>query len=483
VRYEQSMLDMYNHFNITRKQKLKCHHFKILNKYDYKEEQAKDEHIREIISEIVNSNSKETTFKHRQFVIINGVLYKKSFNPHKNNRRIVLPKHLHNEIMSALHDPPLSGHLGRNKTLNRINSRFYWDKMKDDIFEYVDSCIKCQTIKRKPNRRAQLQHIKASKPFQILGIDVSGPFTTTNAGNTYIITAICYFSKFCISKAIKDFTATTTAKFIFEEIICKYGVPEQILTDQGRNFEAELIKHLCLFLGVDKLRTTSYHAKANGEVERFNKTLKTMLATYVNNHHRDWDIFLQQVVFAYNTSTQESTRLSPFKIVFGHDDTQLIDLKQSYQHEKEITPNSYVDLLIKTQKETNKLVEQNITKAHQKQDKNYSVSNKKQYKRSDLVLLNNETMKVGQTKKFVEKYKGPFQIEAIQENNYRIRNVANGKIQYVHYDRLQPYNQRKSIQPAKFSSPSPSLTKTIPPLMSLALPRYNLRSNKNPPPA
>ena len=474
TRYKRSVEEMFSHFDSSPKTKVKCKHFKILNKYDYRLEQSKDTNISTIIEEMSNPNSK---FNYRQFTLINNVLYKISYNPKKTNKRIVAPKHLQQEIMEELHNAPTSGHLGRNKTLNRINRRYFWDNMKQDIYNYIDSCTKCQLIKRKPPKRAHLQHPSTNRPFQLLGIDVAGPLTTTDEGNKYIISAICYFSKYCVTKAIKDFTAFTTAKFIFEEIICKYGMPSEILTDQGSNFEAELTKNLCLFLNVKKMRTTSYHAKANGEVERFNKTLKTMLASYVSSHHRDWDLYLQQVTFAYNTSKQESTRLSPFRVIFGHDEQRLLDLHANYQHEKQLTPNSYVDLLIKSQQEINQIIKRNIEKSHSRQDKNYKVKNKIEYKINDLVLLNNEVMKIGQTKKFVEKYTGPFQIISIRQNDYKIKNIANNKTQFIHYDRLQPYkanNQQHNEQSVESKN-------TIPPLMSINLPKYNLRSNKKKP--
>lgn len=84
----------------------------------------------------------------------------------------------------------------------------------------------------------------------------------------YIIVAICYFSKWCEALATIDFTTITTAKFIINNLICRFGFMSKIITDQGPNFEANLLKELCKLLKIEKLRTTAYHPQCNGEVER-----------------------------------------------------------------------------------------------------------------------------------------------------------------------------------------------------------------------
>ena len=412
---------------------------------------------------------------------------KKSNNPRRKNRRIVVPAQLQLKILNEFHDNPLSGHLGRNKTLNRVIDKFFWFNMREQVEIYVAACIKCQTRKRHVKTRQRLKHAETSRPFEMLGIDVAGPFTITKKGNKYIITAICYFSKYCITAAVKDFTAFTTAKFIFEQIICKFGIVAKILTDQGANFEAELTQHLCQFLKIDKLRCTSYHPKAAGEVERFNKTLKSMLSCYVNENHSDWDLFLQQVTFAYNTAVQESTRLSPFRIVYGREENGLGNLVN--EANRNLTPNSYVDLLIKNQERTNRLVKQNIQKSHQVQDAHYKVKNPFAYKVNEKVLVTNEVTKVGLTKKFTDKYRGPYTILAIRDDTYTVKETSTGKVLNIHYDRLIPYNDpmqpttkqtRNSNNVAEKNSTysSGTISATEPSSNSAKNAGYNLRQRK-----
>jgi transposase InsO family protein len=91
-----------------------------------------------------------------------------------------------------------------------------------------------------------------------------------------------YFSKWPETVASSNFTAETAAEFLYNRLICRYGVPERIITDQGPNFESLLIKELCGLMNIGKLRSTAYHPATNGLVERYNRTLKQMLSCFVN---------------------------------------------------------------------------------------------------------------------------------------------------------------------------------------------------------
>jgi hypothetical protein len=114
-----------------------------------------------------------------------------------------------------------------------------------DIFVFVkwycDTSELCQKFKSSGTTREPLQCIVVNRPWQIVGIDFTGPFNRTRGGVTYIVIAIDYFTKFIEAWALDDCKAIKTARFLFDEIICRYGMMEKLLGDQGRNFEAALI--------------------------------------------------------------------------------------------------------------------------------------------------------------------------------------------------------------------------------------------------
>ena len=274
------------------------------------EEQNKDETLKTInklIKDNVNDKNKwiwlpagDKWFRNRKMLkVIDKILMYKQPKCHS---KIVVPEHLVNQICSLFHDSKEAGHMATDKMFHTIEQKLYWPNMFFDINEYCETCDQCQRYKSNKINKAPLQPIKVNSTWQLVGIDVVGPLNISTSGNKYIIVAIDYFSKYCEAIAIPDFTALTTANFIFNNIICRFGSPQMIITDQGVNFEAELTKELCKLCGIVKIRSTSYHPEGNGMVERMNKTLKQILRIYTINNENNWDKNLQQVLNTYNNT-------------------------------------------------------------------------------------------------------------------------------------------------------------------------------------
>lgn len=106
---------------------------------------------------------------------------------------------------------------------------------------------------------------------------------------------------------------------IVEEVITRLGVPDTIHSDQGRQYESELFQETCKLLDIQKTHTTPYHPQSDGMVERFNRTLTTMLSAFVNEHHSDWDVHLPYVMMAYRSSIQETTGMTPNMLMLGRE--------------------------------------------------------------------------------------------------------------------------------------------------------------------
>jgi hypothetical protein len=379
--------------------------------------------------------------------------------------QIVVPKHMITEILTAYHSSTLSGHLYYDKTWPRIKTKFYWPEMNQHTKKFCESCVICQEVKKSTHKsRAKLVTIGFQELFRMIGIDITGPLPTTARGNKYIIVAIDYCSKWCEVLAIKDFTALTTVKFLIDNWICRFGVPEKILTDQGTNFEANLFQQLCQALKIEKLRSNAYHPECNGEVERQNRTLKSMLACYVNNNHNDWDLFLPSVTFAYNTAVHSTTGKSPFEVVFGRSEVSLNDIKFAVNSDKKIYTNQ-ADYLKKL--EMNRIsninqikVQNDKRKLMQKQNYDKKVYDERKFNVNDLVLVHNTQSKVGQTPKFIRNWLGPYRIlKIINEIDFVLQNVANHKQVQVHYNRLKKFNQFEITSEPTVVEPAKKLPK------------------------
>ena len=191
--------------------------------------------------------------------------------------------------------------------LNKIQERYFWIGINDDVKRYCKCCLECQTLKPQHSQPvAPLQPINCKRAFEMVSLDVCGPYPTSETGNCYILVTTDHFTKWVEAYAMANQEATTIA-FCFEHFINTFCYPDIIITDQGRNFESSLIKEMCVRLKIDKRTTSAYHPQCNGQTERFNRTMNSILAQYVAQNQSDWDRRLPSVHFAYRTSIHYST--------------------------------------------------------------------------------------------------------------------------------------------------------------------------------
>ena len=217
-------------------------------------------------------------------------------------------------------------HLGVDTVFEKIKERYYWPQMYEDAREYVSTCDSCQK-RGSSKRKEKLILLTIREPFYRIGIDIKGPLPRTTKGNRYIIVAMDYFTKWPEAKAITDIKAETVAKFIYEEIICRHGVPKEILSDRGTSFVNQVIDRLCENFQTKHCLTSPYRPQTNGMVERFNRTLGECIAKLVSNEEREWDNFVDATLFAYRTKKHKTTGYTPFYLMYGRQATLPIELK------------------------------------------------------------------------------------------------------------------------------------------------------------
>ena len=237
--------------------------------------------------------------------------------------QLVLPRAKVEAALRELHDGVLGGHLGEDKTLSKVKERFYWPGYHADVCNWCRTCTDC--AKRKipvPKGKAALSSIKVGYPLQLVAVDILGPLPESENRHKYILVAGDYFTRWMEVYPIPNQEAATVATKITEEFFFRFSPPEQLHSDQGRQFESELIAEVCKLLGINKSRTTPYHPQSDGLVERFNRTLLAMLATISEEKPFDLEGKLRSVCMAYNTSVHPTTGYSPFFLMFGRNVTE-----------------------------------------------------------------------------------------------------------------------------------------------------------------
>ena len=166
--------------------------------------------------------------------------------------------------------------------------------------------------------------IPVQGPFFQVGINFVGPLPITERGNRYIIVAMDYLTKWPEVRPVSQATAEMMASFIYEEIICRHGCPSRILTDRGSHFNNRMINGLMERFTIKHLLSSSYHPQTNGLVERFNRTLCEALTKLIT-HSNDWDKYIAPVLFAYRSSKQATTKITPFYLTYGREARLLVD--------------------------------------------------------------------------------------------------------------------------------------------------------------
>ena len=259
--------------------------------------------------------------------LVKDVLYRKSYSDNSTSKKtlwqLVVPKLFRERALLGCHDDV--AHQGILRTLSLLRERFYWPGMQEEATQHVLKCSRC--LRRKtPPQVAPLQPILVTQPLELVHMDyLSLEPSKGNIENILVITD--HFTRYALAYPSKTQTAQATARILWDNFICHYGFPEKFISDQGRNFESDLIKELCKIAGVKKVHTTPYHPKGNGQCERFNSTLCNMLGTLSEEEKSDWKSHLGCMTHAYNCTKHASTTYSPYYLMFGRHPRLPIDVE------------------------------------------------------------------------------------------------------------------------------------------------------------
>ena len=241
-----------------------------------------------------------------------------------NKSQVILPSSLRPLVLRELHNN--MGHLGVEQVLCLAQDCFHWAHMKQYIENYVTrvcDCLKQQKPQHQP--RAKLQPIITSAPFELLQVDYVH-LETSSRGYEYILVVMDHFTRFAKCYPTRNKSGKTAADKIYNDFL-KFGFPEKLHHDQGKEFENQLFTHLEKISGVRRYsRTTPYHPMGNGQVERFNRTLLSVLHTLPEKFKTSWKDHVSKLSYAYNCTRHETTGYSPYYLLFGRSPRLPIDL-------------------------------------------------------------------------------------------------------------------------------------------------------------
>jgi hypothetical protein len=370
----------------------------------------------------------QLTKQSQHFVLRNNFIYKKDKRKENSLLRLIRKYELE-PVLFMFHNDPTAAHFATDAMFEKIRTRYYWPQMYEDIRSYVRACDECQRRGR-PRKNQMLHPIPVGSPFHQIGIDFVGPLPLTNQGNKYIIVAMDYLTKWPEAKPVSAATAEQVATFLYEDIIGRHGCPAKILSDRGTHFNNHMIAHLLERFRIKQLLSTPYHPQTNGLVERFNRTLCEALAKLSNEHKDDWDQYIAPVLFAYRTTRHNTTKMTPFYLVYGREAKLPMDDLTGLDANNENNIFARVNNLLEKLPLSRRIAKEQIASMQAKQKEIYDrkINREDHFRIGQKVLYYKASRDNQHTGKLLPKWEGPYYVHEICANgSYRIRN-GNGKL-------------------------------------------------------
>ncbi len=191
--------------------------------------------------------------------------------------QLLVPRSRREMIFQAAHCTPMAGHLGEAKTRERIMAWFFWPGIHENVRRWCAACRECQLVNPPATAKAPLRPLPLMEvPFERIGMDLIGPLERSARGHRFALVLVDYATRYPEAVPLRSISAKSVAEALFR-LISRVGIPKEILTDQGTAFMSRTIKELYELLGIKSVRTSVYHPQTDGLVERFNRTLKTMV--------------------------------------------------------------------------------------------------------------------------------------------------------------------------------------------------------------
>lgn len=343
-----------------------------------------------------------------------------------------------NKILKENHSTSIAGHRGFFKTYRMIRDIYKWKHMKKDIKLFIKNCVQCQMNKtnRHPTKAPMEITSTAKQPFEKIFLDIVGPLPITENENRFILTLQDDLTKYSQAFAMPNHEARTIAEQFFE-FVMTFGIPKSIVTDNGNDFQSNLLKEVNKLFKIRHISTSPYHPQSNGALERSHSTLKDNLKHFINQTQNNWDEFIKTAMFSYNTSIHCVTKYTPYELVFGKKAilpqtlTSSPDIRYSY--------DDYHQQLKLRLNKSFEIVRQNIINNKEKSKTRYDQSARNHdYNIGDEVLIQEKSNKPNLNKKLSPNYKGPYKIIKINPNQTITLKIKNKLITY-HKNLLKPF--------------------------------------------
>ena len=324
-----------------------------------------------------------------RFTIHRGTLYKRGFfTPILK----YIAREDANYVLREVHEGLCGNHIGARALAEKVlRQGYYWSTMLRDATELVKKCKVCQ-------KHAKISHLPSEPltsvtspwPFQQWGLDILGPLPIGRGQCKFIVVVVDYFTKWAEAEPLATITKQKVCNFVWRSIICRFGIPKALVSDNGKQFDNPKFRDFCAELGIRNYYSSPAHPQSNGQVEVNIKTLKAALKTKLEDLKGKWVEYLPEVLWAYRTTRKSATQKTPFALTFGSEVVALVEIElksprvelASVEHNEEALRLN-LDLLDEKREQVLKRTEDYRRKMTRYYDRKVKP---KSYKPGDLVL-------------------------------------------------------------------------------------------------
>ena len=341
------------------------------------------------------------------FIKEEGVLYRLWIEDGRTFKCILVPQVLQDFMIILAHD--YSGHNGSRRTYNCLKRQYYWPGIRKQIFRHCKKCKECILQNQGQPEKCFGHFDSPDLPMEFICMDLVGPIhPPSSRGNKYVLTVIDMLTGFTIAVPIKNKNAETICDAYRDNIYCVFGGSSRMLTDNGSEFKNKEMQEVCDTLGLKHIFSPVYTPQSNGRLEGWHRFFKACIAKHICGGGVEWDELVPLAVSAYNFFPCQSSKESPFVLMFGRDPitpvAKLLEPRPRYYGERGTA------LKMDTLRRLYTIVVNNIRKAREKLPKKEEEPHK--FKVNDMVLVKDPDAAV-----FEPRYQPNFRVTAIFGNN------------------------------------------------------------------
>ncbi|KAE9050220.1 hypothetical protein PR001_g2601 [Phytophthora rubi] len=237
----------------------------------------------------------------------------------QSGKRVVLPPALWAVVFKEMHGSVWAGHLRGPHTYGRVAQLYWWPNLQREVKKWVRGCQECDSRKARPREVVPpLRSIHGGEVGDRWALDVAGPFPVSDGGERYVVAALEYVTRYAVVRCVTRHTAENVATFIMEDVVLRFGAFRELLTDGAPELTGEVIEKLVELLQARQVNPVPYRPQMVGLVERFHRSWKDCVATYMaNEQQNDWNLWVKFAVYAYNSANHSTVALTPNELMMG----------------------------------------------------------------------------------------------------------------------------------------------------------------------